>query len=112
MHLVPSAKSASGHEQDGRQDENGGVVRDHLGPEAQKVGAIPTQAGTQALPVDTNSGSAKSEGFDPFTSQATFVTTSVGMVGNEDRQPKFDKKAWMREYMREHRRGIRRRAAK
>lgn len=59
-------------------------------------------AGTQALPVDTNSRPGLATGNSP---------TSAGTVGEKDRQP-FNKKAWMREYMREHRRGIRRRGAK
>jgi len=47
-------------------------------------------AGTQALPVDTNPGG----GVRPLS-----TPTLAGAVEDIDR-PKFDKKAWMREYMR------------
>lgn len=45
------------------------------------------QAGTQALPVDTNSEHRENEGFGAFTSKNVPATTSAGTVGNEDRQP-------------------------
>lgn len=73
---------------------------------------VTRQAGTQALPVDTNSKREECVGGQNFIPPPPFSTTSAGMVGNEDRQPKFDKKAWMREYMRDHRKGIRRRSSK
>lgn len=63
---------------------------------------LKSEAGTQALPVDTN-----------YTPDLQPVSTdSSGPKGFEvtpQLGAKFDKKAWMREYMREHRRGIRRR---
>jgi hypothetical protein len=101
VHLAPSVRSASGHEQDGRQGEKGGVVRHHLGHEAQKVGAIPTPAGTQALPVDTTNAES------PNGRAADFESGSVGSTPAS--APKFDKKAWMREYMRGYMREYRKR---
>lgn len=51
-------------------------------------------------PVDTNAGSSngRTVAFDAINAGSTPAPA-----------PKFDKKAWMREYMREHRKGIRRR---
>lgn len=55
-----------------------------------------------ALPVDTNSSG---EAHPPMVREMdvpAFTTSLAGAEGNKDRQPKFDKKAWMREYMREY----------
>lgn len=64
---------------------------------------------SSALPVDTNSGRVENGRLPRCAPNKAVATTSAGTVGNEDRQPKFDKKAWMREYMREY---MRRRRAK
>lgn len=59
-------------------------------------------AGTQALPVDTI-------GPSPVDGSAN-LQRHTARFDPSDGPTKFDKKAWMREYMREHRRGIRRRS--
>lgn len=69
-------------------------------------------AGTQVLPVDTN----------PVQDAKAMTVNTAAAVATEPAQgvqiprlgplPKFDKKAWMREYMRDHRKGLRRRAGK
>jgi hypothetical protein len=47
---------------------------------------LSVKAGTQALPVDTNSEHRENEGFGIFTSKNVSATTSAGTVGNKDRQ--------------------------
>jgi len=49
------------------------------------------------LPVDTNPGVSKKSLVVPL---ADVSTTLAGAVEDKDRQPKFDKKAWQRNYMR------------
>lgn len=75
----------------------------------QDVGSNPTQvAGTQVLPVDTNLEGAHRLGEMP-------QTVNRGEASSEkptSSEARFDKKAWMREYMRDHRKGILRRARK
>lgn len=77
------------------------------------------EAGTQALPVDTNSGPT-SAGSIPVSSTIEGLSGQSKSVPGKGLQaegvqipngpPKFDRKAWQREYMREYMR--KRRAAK
>lgn len=64
---------------------------------------LDARAGTQALPVDTNSEAG-------YANVEHRVAPEVMSVSSPAPATKFDKKAWMREYMREHRKGIRRRS--
>lgn len=83
-------------------------------------------AGTQALPVDANGSEAqKVERRSPKPEDAGSIPATLATTGSSNGRTaafeaanvgstptpvaKFDKKAWMREYMRDHRRGILRR---
>ena len=76
-------------------------VQEGIGKRIRPRQAYNTEAGTQALPVDTTNAES------PNGRAADFESGSVGSTPAS--APKFDKRAWMREYMREHRRGILRR---
>lgn len=67
-------------------------------------------AGTQALPVDNGRVRKKAlAGEVPSVNEQPETEGKLVQVQQSHSAPKFDKKAWMREYMREHRRGILRR---